>query len=185
MPELILRCKDKRFVKGDWVLRLTESGAQLLDPNCITHARFPIVDAEARLLVPSFWMSVSDLGVVADDGTTIWFLPHPDRVAEFKRYRAGAVAAQISGLAAQGPEAIRTMRHHGWLTIAAGIAVIMLAVAGTIIALQADEPLEPWRMMVFRWGAWAGVALGLALLVRGLIILRRARRAADELPRRA
>src|SRR5437588_12581175 len=108
------------------MLQLSKEGARLLDADAVMHAQFPRAEAEERFVLPSFWKSIADLGIVADDGATIWFGPHPDRLAAVKRYLASA-------LAAQGPQAVQGQRQKARLEIWGGLGLMPMGIAACVL----------------------------------------------------
>jgi hypothetical protein len=103
MADLILRCKDKRYPRSDWLLALTATGGQLTDAQQVQHAAFSHAEAGKRFIFPSFWQSIKDLRVVSDAGDTIWFVADSTAIAKIRGYLGIA-------LATQGPAAIQAVK---------------------------------------------------------------------------
>jgi hypothetical protein len=167
MAKLSLRCKDKRFAKGDWLLALDEVGGALTDPEGATRANFSRAEAAARFVLPSFWESVKDLGVRADSGDVVWFVPDRESVARVQSYLYGA-------LGTQGPAAIRALRIKGWLLVLAGIGVTLVAVLVMVGSMaRAFGNPEGGKYYVTIGAA----VFGLIVLSRGIVALTKASRA--------
>jgi hypothetical protein len=157
----------------DWCLELDEEGGRLADPNGVTRARFSRADAEDRLMLPSFWLDIQDVGVRSDPqevfltklgetaslSETIWFAPEAKAVDCIKTYLLNAFASK-------GLVAINAMRKEGWQDTLGGFGVILLfALIGV------------WNVYL----VWPAI-FGLPLIARGMRELNLARRASQLLP---
>lgn len=178
MSKLSLICVDKGRPKHGWLLHLTDESGQLVDPDGNLLAQFRHAEAQTRFEFPSFWKSIEDLGVIADDGLTIWFYADRGHLAEIKYYLARS-------LAAQGPEVIQAQRRQAFLEIWGGLAVMPLAIAGIVVFLLLAE--EGIVRTIAEWiGKWVVVmgiavfALGGATVGHGLALRRRTRKAVEE-----
>jgi hypothetical protein len=169
MPKLYLRCRDKR--QGDeWLLKLSETGGQLVDANGTPQATISHVEAENRFVFPSFWQSIKDLGIVVDTGNTVWFAPETDHLDQIRDFLGGA-------LARQGPEAIGALQRKAWFQVIAGAILALIAIVGTLGSLIVALTNSAGGTYVIAIGI---LALGGTLLARGLAALSRAQRALAE-----
>ena len=171
MAELYLQCRDKQFDRRDWVLTLLKDGAQLHDCDDQLRAKFSHAEAESRFQFPSFWMSVKDLGIVDDDGATIWFAPDRESIREIKNYL-------VAALAAQGPDEIQDRRVKAWLQLGGGCGLVVLAVVLVVVLILIFDT----RRFVFYGGIAAAIA-GAKLIHGGVTALFRSGRAQKELER--
>jgi hypothetical protein len=167
MAKLSLRCKDKRFSKGDWLLALDQEAGALTDPDGVTRASFPHAEAAARLVLPNFWESVKDIGVRADSGDVVWFVPDRENVARIQSYLHGA-------LAAQGPAAISALRTRGWLLALAGVGITVVAVVVMVASMSRALGNQGGGEYYVTIGA---TIFGLIVLSRGVAALTKASRA--------
>jgi hypothetical protein len=171
MAELYLECRDKRFNRREWVLTLLKDGVKLHDCDDKLRAEFSHADAEGRFTFPSFWMSVKDLGVIDDDGETIWFAPDRESIGEIKKYFSAA-------LAAQGPDVIQDRRIKARLQLAGGCGLMLLAVVIVVVlSMIVDRP----RPVIY--GGLVVVIAGAKLIHGGITSLFRTSRAEKELDR--
>ena len=169
MAKLSLRCRDKR--QGDeWLLKLSDSGGQLVDAARTPQAAISHTEAEKRFVFPSFWQSIKDLGIVLDNGNTVWFAPETDHLDRIRDFLNGA-------LARQGPKAIRALQRIAWFQVIAGAVLALIAIAGTVGALIVAFTSHAGGRYA---GAIGLLAFGGALFARGLAALGRARRALEE-----
>jgi hypothetical protein len=171
MPKLVLRCKDKREPRGDWLLSLKDRGVTLTDPEGEVRASFRRDRADSRLVLPSFWESVKDLGVKDDDGTVLWFYPEKEDIADIKEYLHGA-------LAAQGPEAVAALRRKGWLLTVLGALIALGSLAVMVVTMLLAFSSPEGGTYFVTLGA---VVAGLIVLSRGITALVRAGRADREI----
>lgn len=167
MMQLVLRCKDKRFLKGDWLLAVDNKEVTLTDSEDIIRIAFSHAEAAGRFTFPSFWESIRDLGIRADNGDIIWFVPKANNIARIKTYLDRA-------LATQGPAAIGAIRRRGWRFVLAGSGVTGLAifvmVASMVRAFGNPQGGEYYVTI-------GSMVSGLILLSRGIAALKKASRA--------
>ena len=171
MAQIVLRCKDKRFPKGDWLLAVDNTGATLTDSEGVTRAVFPHAEAAERFILPSFWQSIKDLGVRADSGDIIWFIPKASGIGQIKTYLDGT-------LAAQGSEAIRAFRRRGWLLVLVGGGITGMAIF-VMVASMARAFGNPQGGEYYV--TIGSIVFGLIVLSRGIAALTRASRAVRAL----
>jgi hypothetical protein len=169
MAKVWLRCKDKRFPQGDWLLVLHAEGGTLTNSEDIVRANSPPEHAHERFQFPSFWESVTNLGVRTDKGELVSFVPDAAAVAQIKEYLQHA-------LAAQGSDAVRGARTKGWWMIVGGLAVtvVALVVMAATMVLAFTNPEGGYYFVTI------GIVIaGVILLVRGVVVLNRANQAAQ------
>ena len=182
MTELELICVDKEYSRTVWVLSLSDDGAVLKDPDDVIRARIRPLDADQSLLVPGFWLSISHLGVVTDDGVTVSFLPKSSHVAEFQRFRAISVAEQIGQLAKQGPRAVNRAKLVALGLILGGV---LLVITPIVLVVEFEDMWAALPLRLAKYLIWGTVILGIISVVSGVVNLSRALRAAKQLENNA
>jgi hypothetical protein len=97
VPELRLIPIDKQHRKVPWLFAFDGHSATLFSADQPV-AYFLHEMANDRIILPSFWENITHLGVVANDGSKIWFAPEKQTVAKIKAYLNWALAIQGPGL---------------------------------------------------------------------------------------
>jgi hypothetical protein len=76
--------------QGDtWELQLGEEEALLVDSEQRVMAVLPRHEAAERFVFPSFWQSVTNLGILTDEGKVAWFRPKKSAIKQIKYYLQG------------------------------------------------------------------------------------------------
>src|SRR5438093_8094010 len=119
MPELSLIPVDVRQKKSPWLFSIDEKSARLCSGDGQPIAFFLHEMADGRIILPSFWESIEHLGVVADDGSQIWFFPEKESLAKIKAYLNWT-------LAIQGEEPITQLRKEAKTSFCWAIACVIL-----------------------------------------------------------
>jgi len=168
MIRLSLYSTDKRWARDDdWLLTLDKEGGTLEDPDGETRATFSRAEAASRFTFPSFWASVKELGIQADAGGILWFVPETKKVEKINTYLHRA-------LAAQGPEAIQAMRRKGWLMILGGATLALIGLVVTVVTLALAFSSPRGGTYVVCSGL---IVFSLIVIARGVSVLVSAQRA--------
>jgi hypothetical protein len=91
--------------EAPWLFSFDGEGVTLFSDDNQPVVYFPHEMANDRIILPSFWDNIAQLGVIADDGTKIWFTPEKQTVAKIKVYLNWT-------LAIQGPEFINRLKKE-------------------------------------------------------------------------
>jgi hypothetical protein len=103
MPKLRLYRIDRRRKEGPWQFYFDGDGVMLISDDNQPVAYFPHEMAENRIILPSFFGNIEHLGIVGDDGKTIWFARQSESLARIGAYLNWTVAIQ-------GPEPIKRLK---------------------------------------------------------------------------
>ncbi|MGE0529426.1 MAG: hypothetical protein AB7P49_20410 [Bdellovibrionales bacterium] len=81
---IVLTPAKRAYVGETWDLELDEDMAVLVNDDDEVLATIPFDETTGRIVFPSFWESVRNLGILADDGKVIWFKPEKSAIKEIK-----------------------------------------------------------------------------------------------------
>jgi hypothetical protein len=76
----------KLYKRQTWHLDMTEQQVLLIDAEEQVIAAISRHGGRARLVFPSFWQSIKNLGILADDGQVHWFQAEKATIKKLKRY---------------------------------------------------------------------------------------------------
>lgn len=139
MPELSLIPVDKRLKQGPFQLKIEGKSATLFSEDGRLIAFFLHEMADDRIILPSFWESIEHLGVVADDGNQIWFVPEKESLAKIKAYLNWTLAIQGNEPVTQLRKEARASFCWAFACVALGFiveglqAANLLAITGSLI----------------------------------------------------
>lgn len=161
MEYIQLKCKDKKLLGKVWQLHLTDQEVTLIDDLGKTVTNFSSKVAEKRILLPSFWESITDIGVQLSEEETRSFYPNKKSVKLIKDYLAKSIKIQ-------GPNAIKALKSRGRLHLFLGIGLVLVGVSiFTVLFVQyADVQGGIPRHLLYLGGA--PLVYGLAELYRGI-----------------
>jgi len=125
IPEVSLIPVVGRLTKDPFQLRIEGKSATLFSWDGRLVAFFLHEMADERIILPSFWESIEHLGIVANDGSQIWFVPEKESLSKIKAYLNWTVAIQ-------GDEAVTQLRKQARNSFywAFGCVVLGLTVTG-------------------------------------------------------
>ena len=154
MPEVSLIPVVGRLTKGPFQLRIEGKSATLFSADGRLVAFFLHEMADERIILPSFWESIEHLGIVANDGSQIWFVPEKESLSKIKAYLNWTAAIQ-------GDEAVIQLRKQARNSFywAFGCVALGLTVAG----IQAANLLPIHGNLIFHF-VWVPALLA---FVRG------------------
>ncbi len=119
MPQLRLIPVDARQKRVPWLFSIDEVSARLNSADSQAVAFFLHEMADHRIILPSFWESIEHLGIVADTGEPIWFLPEKESLAKIRAYLHWT-------LGIQGDEPTRKLRRKAKSSFFWGISCLLL-----------------------------------------------------------
>ncbi|MFN3730535.1 MAG: hypothetical protein ACK4XJ_12640 [Fimbriimonadaceae bacterium] len=159
MPTVTLTCVDEGHQGTTWQLQLNEDANRLLDPNGAVVAAFSRKEAERKIILPSSWEGVPQLGVVTDNGDIRHFSVAAASIQPIRAYlKVPADAVQAERVKAQG-------------ILITGIGATLIGVA----IMYFYPPFGAETNIALSLAAIALVIYGIAEIVRGGLSLNKVR----------
>jgi hypothetical protein len=147
-----------------WQLELGQDEVSLIDDAGDIAVTFPRSEANNRFTFPSFWFSVKHLQIRDEKDRKYDFRPDKDVMAQVRSYLDRALR--------EDPEARRRLTQRGLGMMGMGALAIVLG-AGFLVFRWATGALARGRWI---GGSIAGIIIGLALVVSGINMCRKAAR---------
>lgn len=161
MEYIQLKCKDKKLLGKVWQLHLTDKEVTLIDHHGETVSTFSSKVAEKRILLPSFWESITDICIRLSEEEVISFFPNKKSIKLVKDYFAKSITIQ-------GPQAIKVLKNQGRLHLFLGTGLVLVGVSifSVLFVQYADvQGGIPRRLLYLGAGP---LVYGLAELYRGI-----------------